>query len=103
MVFGEEVRQTPGWELDVEVTREDIAAGKAHDFRRCPIARALARVVPLRSREAIFVGTTEVFLDTPWDRLGMLPASADRFIRAFDGGELCEPMDFTLPIAQGGL
>jgi hypothetical protein len=91
--------------LRVEVTAEDIAEGRPHLCRQCPVARALRRAASL-----LFPGLTGAFagwtylmawqddrtlfqVDTPW--------SARFFMAYFDNGEPVAPFAFDLDVPEG--
>ena len=85
-----------GIEVRVDVTMSDIESGMKGDCGRCPVALALARVVPpavdgvrVDGHMATFdVGAAYMYVS--------LPASVSDFIRAFDKGRTVEPMRFGL-------
>lgn len=82
--------------VTIEVTQEDINAGRRADCRACPIARATKRKVPACHVE---VGRYYVVLMT--SRVGdsydfRLPDFARRFVEDFDFGIPVEPFAFDL-------
>lgn len=84
----------------VEVTAEDIARGECGDPERCPIAKALKRM--LRRRKGVEVGGFSVSIDSDPSRrdapshTAYLPAKAAAFVTDFDMGKPVKPFTFTL-------
>lgn len=88
-------------ELVISVTADDIALGERESACRCPIARAVARLlgVTTNSEQHVAVERTEMDVWFPADPSAtvayLLPVGAGRFITAFDSGDAVEPITFT--------
>lgn len=95
----------PGWELDLEVTQEDIDKGRRHNPRRCPIAHALRRagLSEVRVGSTIWWPDERTMLNGGTHSAFGLSDSVVTFIRRFDLKQGLGPQTFTLPITQGGL
>ena len=81
-----------GKTIRIEVTAEDIAAGKPDKCRECPIALAAIRAgIPEANvkKRCIFVAPTVRVL---------LPDAAQRFIDDFDEFREVEPFSFDLEL-----
>lgn len=77
----------------IQVTREDIQAGKCGDPEFCPIALAAKRVF----KETMLVGTYDMNpLNNSFNRIE-LPAHAREFICRFDDNKKVEPFEFEVP------
>jgi hypothetical protein len=77
----------------IDVTQEDIEAGKRRKVTTCPIARAANRVFVKAARVNTFeirVAGMHVFTGQP------LPLRASRFVMAFDSGRPVKPFSFTI-------
>lgn len=82
--------------MRIQVTAEDIAAGKPGEMCACPIALAVARAVPC---ERICVSAFGIALEQGQDLLyARLPGRADQFIKAFDDGEPVGEIEFELEL-----
>ncbi len=85
-----------GQAITINVTTEDIELGSRGHNRRCPIARAIQRIVP--SLYSV-VGCESVDIYLPnnsspnWYRL---PPVAAAFVRNFDEGLAVAPLNFQL-------
>jgi hypothetical protein len=84
--------------LKVTVTQSDIDAGVARECGRCPVALALARVVP--AGLTVIVGCISATLLSGAPTLPSfhteIPEIARDFISAFDEGRPVEPVEFFL-------
>ena len=78
--------------VTIEVTAEDIAAGRMSACTGCPVALAMTRALGTETRVYMLHGE---FPDT--DEMFALPATVRSFIRAFDAGEGVEPFAFRFP------
>ena len=79
--------------MKIQVTEQDILAGKKGSCSECPIAKAIARA---RGDDKIRVGVNETWIpipnsDTIPDYIE-LPEQVKQFIDAFDHRKLGEPM-----------
>jgi hypothetical protein len=79
--------------MRIEVTAEDIAAGRPKDACCCPVARAISRAMGA-AWEAYGVGAAS-HDDDGWIDL---PAEAERWIAAFDAGRPVEPFAFEVEV-----
>ncbi len=82
----------------VEVTQEDIAAGRATDCERCPIARAANRALEVSS---CMIGVKTLYLrkdDVAY--VAFLPQEARTFINTFDHGYPVLPITFDLEATE---
>jgi hypothetical protein len=81
--------------IHVSVTAEDIAAGKAGDCYRCPVAIALARVTG--DRESHVYGQDWMMWIDVGGRTIQAPYEVEEFVRGFDDRKSPGPFDFELP------
>jgi hypothetical protein len=81
----------------IEVTQEDIDAGKREDCRNCPIALAVKRACPNWLNIAV---SWQVEADTiNGDPIEIqLPQEAEDFVGMFDDGMKVQPFTFTLDL-----
>lgn len=77
--------------LTIDVTAEDIAAGKRSSGCDCPIALAAKR--KLGRRDGVGVGSLAINIGGDWS---WLPQSARVFIRRFDDCRPVEPFSFEI-------
>lgn len=81
--------------ITINVTQEDINAGKRNACELCPVALSVKRMFPKRT---IYVDTRYIVIDL----LGfVIPIEARDFITAFDAGRPVKPFSFPLEIPDG--
>jgi hypothetical protein len=93
--------------VKIDVTADDIANGTRLNACQCPIARAATRaglfaveVYPSGGPDEFQPGhPSEIIFGTP-RRSSRLPATAERFISAFDEGRTVEPFSFELEVTR---
>ena len=76
--------------MKVQVTEEDIAKGVPLKIHKCPVARAIARVV---GKEVRVANLSYSFDGSEFP----LPSVAIDFIADFDIGRPVQPFEFELP------
>lgn len=79
----------------VEVTADDIAAGKTYDCFHCPVAIALARATGF---EQAYAGPGS--FGNGNGRKGATPTEASEFMYAFDAGKQVQPFAFEVEFAD---
>jgi hypothetical protein len=78
--------------MTVKVTKRHIQNGK-RGSTHCPVALAIIDLV--ETGLFVAVGMTLVDID---NKLFVLPEEAQRFIKLFDNGEECTPIEFEMRV-----
>lgn len=81
--------------VNVEITMQDINAGRKCSTRGCPISSALRRKF---NTSNVFVGTDTLCVTD--DFLTRLPAPAMNFIDRYDYGQAVAPFAFELEVPE---
>lgn len=82
--------------MKINVTHEDINAGKTGDCVRCPIALAIGRLMP---EAHLYLWTGWLYwADKGCPRKVELPEEARLFIRDFDASVIVNPFSFELDL-----
>lgn len=81
--------------MKVSVTQKDIDEGTKRNCRKCPIAKALQRIIPNKD---IIVEGSIIWID---NKVFLAPTKADAFVKAFDKGEKVKPISFVLKKDEG--
>jgi hypothetical protein len=86
--------------IRVEVTQEDISKGVVGNCRRCPLARAIGRLIGQKISVAVSLCYVSFWKGTR--RLGpsYLSREAYRFRSEFDCGEKVLPFSFPISIPE---
>lgn len=86
--------------ITVEVTAEDIAAGRPRRCYFCPIALAVRRALRRRDTGAVMVTPEQITYHTGLvEHVHELPIEAMGFVGRFDAGEDVEPFTFELEVS----
>ena len=81
--------------MKVNVTRQDIDQGERANCCNCPVARAIARLVPEGDQvEVLYASILRRGLQC---RIVRIPEEVRDFIKKFDRGRWVKPFSFDLP------
>ena len=85
--------------MRIEVTQDDIDAGRPNNNLSCPLALAISRAADKPASVGQCSGRTfQAGNVHATDRRFWLPAMATLFVREFDAGKQVSPFDFELDL-----